>query len=76
MYSSPIDALDELVAFTDALQAAAAEDGGLLAKAGLEAQAGVAAQLSADETAQLRQSVEGGVAKKAELAAAAQATLS
>jgi len=60
--TSPIDGLDEFVAFSDAMQAACAEDTQLLGKAGLAAQPDVLLQLSETEAAALRQLIEAVVA--------------
>jgi len=74
MYSTPLDAIDELVAFTDAVQAACAATPSLLAMAGLApAQGGAAAQLSAEDSATLHAVLAAGVAKKAQAQATAAA---
>lgn len=70
MYSTPLDAIDELVSFTDAVQAACAASPSLLAMAGLApAQGGAASQLSAEDAATLHTVLAAGVAKKAQAAA-------
>jgi len=61
---SPIDNIDELVAFTEAAQFASVEDADLLAKAGLQPRADMPSQLGADESTALRTALEAGVAKK------------
>ena len=63
-HESPIDQLDELVALTDAAQAACAEDPSLLARVGLNTQPDVAVELAAEDVARLRAALESGVAKK------------
>ena len=71
MYSTPLDAIDELVSFTDAVQAACAATPSLLAQAGLApAQGAATAQLSAEDSATLHAVLQAGVAKKAQAAAA------
>lgn len=65
MYSTPLDAIDELVCFTDAVQAACAATPSLLATTGLApAGSGTVAQLSAEDTATLHAVLAAGVARK------------
>ena len=67
MYSSPLDAIDELIGFTDAVQAACGASPALLALAGLApAVDGAAPQLSPEDSAVLNTILAAGVAKKAQ----------
>ena len=61
---------NQVVSFTDAVQAACAASPSLLAMAGLApAQGGAAAQLSAEDSTRLHAVLAAGVAKKAQAAA-------
>ena len=69
MYSTPLDSIDELIGFTDAVQAACGASPALLALAGLApAVDGAAPQLSPEDSAVLNTILAAGVAKKAQAA--------
>ena len=63
-YSSPLDDVDEVVAFTAAIQAATTQDGHLLGKAGLQPMADAPSQLEASESEALRTVIADGVARQ------------